>query len=244
MISLGGWTRCGYFSEMAYTKEGRESFIKSCLGLMDQYSWIDGIDIDWEYPAGSKDGERTPEDNNDEGCPIWGTAEEDNANFTLLLKELRAAMDEAYGEGTKKLTACASASYGWTLPCQDWASAEPYVDLINVMTYDFAGTWAGTTGHNSSMTDTRGAISFFDAIKIPFDKLCIGSPMYAMDLKMVRFNPQLIVGASIEPKRPNPIEVTQTMINEFKQQAVSGYKVKEEAGKMVMDSEFSSEGTG
>ena len=31
LISIGGWTRCGYFSEMAYTPEGRTSFVESCL---------------------------------------------------------------------------------------------------------------------------------------------------------------------------------------------------------------------
>ena len=34
LLSIGGWTRCGYFSEMAYTKEGRASFIACCLALL------------------------------------------------------------------------------------------------------------------------------------------------------------------------------------------------------------------
>ncbi|MBO4377172.1 MAG: hypothetical protein J5811_07770, partial [Lachnospiraceae bacterium] len=61
MISVGGWTDCGYFSEMCYTEEGRQSFTESCVDLMKEYPWIDGIDIDWEYPAGDPDGERWPE---------------------------------------------------------------------------------------------------------------------------------------------------------------------------------------
>ena len=34
LLSIGGWTRCGYFSEMAYTREGRASFIACCLALL------------------------------------------------------------------------------------------------------------------------------------------------------------------------------------------------------------------
>jgi chitinase len=36
LISIGGWTRCGYFSEMAYTAKGRTSFVKSCMELLEQ----------------------------------------------------------------------------------------------------------------------------------------------------------------------------------------------------------------
>ena len=110
LISIGGWTRCGYFSEMAYTPEGRSSFVQSCLEILEQYPWVDGFDIDWEYFGGSKDGARQPESEEDQGCPIWGTPEEDSVNFAELAKELRQAMDEAYGPGVKRLTACASAS--------------------------------------------------------------------------------------------------------------------------------------
>ncbi len=244
MISIGGWTRCGYFSEMAYTPEGRKSFVQSCLDLMNQYAWIDGIDLDWEYPAGNPEGERMPEDENDEGCPIWGTPEEDNWNFALLLKELREAMDVEFGTGVKKLTACASASYGWSLPCQDWVAAEPHLDMINIMTYDFAGTWAGVTSHNSSMTDVRGAVNFLMGKDIPAEKLNIGSPLYGVELKMMGTKFSTVLGAPIEPERPSTIEISQKEISQFKKEAVSGYTVKEEDGKWVMDSEFTSEETG
>lgn len=170
-LSIGGWTRCGYFSEMAYTAEGRSSFIASCLSLMQEHAWIGGIDIDWEYPAGSKDGERRSAGGDDQGCPIFGTAEEDRENFTHLLAELRAAMDEAFGAGKKKLTACAAGSTRWILPCQDWAAAAPYLDLINIMTYDLAAPWDGVTGHASSVRSTKAAAAYFGSLGIAPDKL-------------------------------------------------------------------------
>ena len=58
--------------------------LNGCIALIDKYPWIDGIDIDWEYPGGSNDGERMPEDDVDEGCPIWESGFSDNQNFASL----------------------------------------------------------------------------------------------------------------------------------------------------------------
>lgn len=244
MISIGGWSACGYFSEMAYTPEGRQSFIQSCLDLMDQYPWIDGIDIDWEYPGGSRDGERAPESENDQGCPIFGTAAEDSTNFAALLSELRAAMDEHYGTGVKKLTACASASTGWTLPMQDWAAFAPHLDMINIMTYDLAGLWDGVTGEASSCNGAKAAALYFKDLGIGMDKLCIGTPMYATAYLMKEINPDKVLGAPIEDYKPNSSEIDETMIRAFASEAVSGYNLKQEEGKWVMGESFDNGGTG
>lgn len=244
MISIGGWSACGYFSEMAYTPEGRQSFIQSCLDLMDEYPWIDGIDIDWEYPGGSKDGERAPESENDQGCPIFGTAAEDSTNFAALLSELRTAMDEHYGTGVKKLTACASASTGWTLPMQDWAAFAPHLDMINIMTYDLAGIWDGVTGEASSCNGAKAAVIYFKDLGISMDKLCIGTPMYATAYLMKEINPDKILGAPIENYKPNSSEIDETMLRAFASEAVSGYTLKQEDGKWVMGESFDNGGTG
>lgn len=245
MLSLGGWTACGYFSEMAYTPEGRQSFIQSCLDVMDRYPWIDGIDIDWEHPGGSKDGERLPENDKDQGCPIFGSVTEDNENFAALLAELRAAMDEHYGEGAKKLTACASASTGWTLPMAKWENFAPHLDLINVMTYDLAGVWDRSTGHASSFTGAKSAAVYFKLLDIPMEKICIGSPMYgtALLMKEVPENGK-VVGVPIEDHKATMDEIDQTMMRAFEEEALSGYSVKQDGTKWVMGEAFENEGTG
>lgn len=183
MLSIGGWSRCGYFSEMAYTPQGRSSFVQSCVELIQKYPWIGGIDIDWEYPGCSTAGERLPDpnaDDGDEGCPIWGTVEEDSTNFALLLAELRSSLDTNFGKNTKKITACAGGSTTAILPCQDWAALAPHLDMINLMTYDLAGVWDGVTGHASSFKGTKAAADYMISLGIPEEKLCIGSPLYAM----------------------------------------------------------------
>lgn len=54
---------------MAYTPEGRTSFVESCLDILEEYPWVDGFDIDWEYFGGSKDGARLPESEEDQAVP-------------------------------------------------------------------------------------------------------------------------------------------------------------------------------
>lgn len=240
MIAFGGWTRSGYFSEMAYTPEGRASFIQSCMDLMDQYPWIDGIDIDWEHPGGSNDGERLPENDDDQGCPIWGTQKEDTANFAALCKEMREAFDAKYGVGVKKITACASASTGWTLPNQDWGVAEPYLDYINVMTYDMAGTWDSVTGHASGLNWVKSAVVYFMNRDIPATKLNIGAPLYGTGLKMAgQLIPGKIVGTPINKTVViNKENLLVDDLRAFETEAVSGYDIIIEGGIPVLGEEW------
>ena len=233
MISIGGWTKCGYFSEMAYTKEGRASFIQSCMDLMEQYPWIDGIDLDWEHPGGSNDGERLPENELDQGCPIWGTKQEDTANFAALVKEMREAFEAKYGEGGKLLTACASASTAWTLPNQDWPAAEPYLDYINIMTYDLAGNWDGVTGHASGLGGAKGAMVHFMKKEIPKAKLNIGTPMYGTGFLIGgQIIPGKVVGTPIDKTAViDKNTLTVDAIQAFEAEAVSGYDIEMVDGK-------------
>ena len=247
MISVGGWTDCGYFSEMAYTEEGRTSFIDSCMELMKEYPFIDGIDLDWEYPGGSNDGERLPEGEGDEGCPIWGGKIEDTENFAKLCKGLREAMDENFGAGTKYLTACSSASTGWTLPNQNWVIAEPYLDYINAMTYDMAGTWDGITGHCTSLTAVKGIYNYFATRDIPLEKVNMGTILSATSF-YIKGDMDLahLVNAEIDPTKTLPNgSITMEEIEQFEKEAVSGYTVKyEKDGRAVKDKDFDKGGVG
>ena len=180
LISIGGWTDSGHFSEMALTGESRGSFIRSCLETLDEYPFLSGLDIDWEYPGVA----REPEDEEDEGNPVLG---DDRTNYTLLLKELREALDEHFGQGEKTLTVCAGASVGYSLCMQDYAALHPYVDRINLMTYDMAGPWEDCTGHHTAL---RGEVSAETAVQylleqgVPAEKIAIGSPLYSHGWKM------------------------------------------------------------
>lgn len=220
LISIGGWARCGYFSEMAYTGLGRTSFIDSCINLIKEYPWISGIDIDWEYPGCSTSGERLPDpsaEDGDEGCPIWGTPLEDSSNFTLLLEEFRNRLDREFGRGAKLLTACAGASTTTILPMQDWKAFSPYLDSINLMTYDMAGVWDGSIGHATSLKGTKMAVEYLTGLGISENKICIGSPLYAIPFK--RRDGDFKVGAPCELCKATLKEIDENQSSAFEADA-------------------------
>ena len=178
LLSIGGWSCSGFFSEMALTKESRASFIQSCLDTLNTYPFFSGLDIDWEYPGFARAGSGS-----DQGNPVKG---DDKTNYTLLLQELRAALDKQFGKGKKQLTVCAAASTS-ILAKQDYAAIFPYVDRINLMTYDMTGAYDTKTGHHSAL---YGSVSADTAVKylqnqgVPASKIAIGSPLYSQGWKM------------------------------------------------------------
>ena len=190
LLSIGGWTCCGYFSEMALTEESRASFIQSCLDTLDRYPFLSGLDIDWEYPGVARKG-----GGSDEGCPVKG---DDKTNYTLLLKELRQALDAHFGAGQKQLTVCAGGSAS-TLSRQDYAALFPYVDRINLMTYDLAGSYNAYTGHHTALfgnTSADAAVKYLQGQGVPASKIAIGSPLYSHSWKLKKLGKKIVGSAA------------------------------------------------
>lgn len=192
LLSIGGWTYSGLFSEMALTKEHRSGFINSCIDTLQAYPFLDGIDLDWEYPGVARKGS-----GKDEGNPVKG---DDYTNYTLLLKEMREAFDRAFGIGEKKITVCAAGGLG-NLKKQDYSSLHPYVDAINLMTYDLVSP-NNVTSHHSPLygqdsADT--AVKYLLSCSVPAEKIFIGTPLYNHGWKLA--NPKKpAVGAAVSGK--------------------------------------------
>jgi chitinase len=172
LISVGGWTLSNKFPQVAATQQGRDNFAASCVEFMQTYGF-DGIDIDWEYPVSGGLTDGTPAD---------------RENFTLLLADLREALDEV-GEGYL-LTIAAPAGPS-TYANIELEAIHPYLDFINVMTYDFHGGWETQTGHNAPMHPASGdpfanaatynvhsAIQAYLDAGIPSNKVVMGLPFY------------------------------------------------------------------
>jgi GH18 family chitinase len=97
LISVGGWTWSGGFSEMSLSRASRKKFIDSAAAFVRQHD-LDGIDLDWEYP----------------GLPGAGNPHrpQDRRNFTLLLGERRRELNITQKPAGKRylLTIAAGAS--------------------------------------------------------------------------------------------------------------------------------------
>lgn len=137
LVSVGGWTWSGGFSDMALTAQSRQRFIDSAVAFLRRHR-LDGLDIDWEYP-----GQRGDDNIH---------RPEDRENFTALLAEARTALDAAGVVDGKRylLTIATGASDEW-LAHTEMDKVSKVVDFVNLMTYDQFGTWDPTTGHHAPL---------------------------------------------------------------------------------------------
>jgi len=175
LISVGGWTWSGNFSDAARTAQSREQMATSCAAFMETYGF-DGIDIDWEYPGGG-------------GLSSNTSRPEDPQNFTLLLAALREELDRrgSLNEKSYLLTIAAPAGSD-KIAKIEVEQIQPYLDFINVMTYDFNGEWSLLSSFNaplhSSSADPSGAANVDAALQsylqrgVPPHKLVMGVPFY------------------------------------------------------------------
>ncbi|MDD3201405.1 MAG: glycosyl hydrolase family 18 protein [Bacteroidales bacterium] len=158
LLSIGGWGS-GRFSEMVSDEALRHAFAQDCKRVIDEFN-LDGIDFDWEYPTNS--------------VALISSAPEDTRNFTALMKEVRTAI------GKDKLLTLATSASGKYI---DFPAIEPFVDFVNIMTYDFVMTepfhHAGL--YPSSLT---GSMSCYESVLahvkagFPIEKLVLGIPFY------------------------------------------------------------------
>ena len=138
LISVGGWTWSGGFSDMCLTAESRAKFIKSAIDFIE-VNKLDGIDIDWEFPCLIGNGNvHRPED---------------KENFTSFLKEMRAALNIlGAGDGVHYLLTAATGTFDDYLANTELDKDQEYFDFMNVMAYDFCEPDADTiAGHHTPL---------------------------------------------------------------------------------------------
>jgi chitinase len=179
MISVGGWTLSGRFSDVALTSESRERFARSAVDFIVTYGF-DGVDIDWEYPVGGGLGSNV-------------VRPEDKQNYTLLLRELRKQLDaRAELDGRPYYLSIAAPGGDDKIANLEPGEIGEVCDWINIMAYDFAGGWESTTGHQaplfspegreavspSTLWTVDGSVGQFLAAGVPPEKIVVGMPLY------------------------------------------------------------------
>ncbi len=191
-ISLGGWSWSSGFSAAASTPASRQALVSSCIstfiqGNFKDPSWysvtqagiFDGIDIDWEYPGACGN--------------TCSYSPEDTANFTLLLQEFRAQLDAETAKTHKQYSLSIAAPAGKAqYSLIQLSEIHPYLDFINLLSYDFNGGWNHYADHAAplftSPTDPIAAdkannvnsvVSAYLEAGVPPHKLNLGIPFYA-----------------------------------------------------------------
>ena len=177
LISVGGWTWSGRFSDVALTDSSRRAFASSGMELFIR-RWpglFDGFDIDWEFPVSG-------------GLASNVTRPEDRANFTLLLAELRRQLDEESSRTARKYTlTVALNAHAPRNGNVEFGSVTPLLDWINVMTYDFHGgspianfnaPLRSPVGDPAPSYNVDSSVAMYLAAGVPAAKLVVGVPFY------------------------------------------------------------------
>lgn len=184
VASVGGWNWSNRFSDMASAEGSRAQFVSSSIAFLHRYGF-DGIDIDWEYPGAigiaCAEGHRS--------CDRPG----DKDDFATLGRELRAALDRAgAADGKRYLFTVASgadAKYVFdAAKSSAWlADLARSTDWINLMTYDYHGTWERAAYFvaplardeaDPNAANVEASVRLFLEQGIAPSKLTLGAPFY------------------------------------------------------------------
>jgi chitinase len=165
LISIGGGDGIEgpRFNKMAQSETARQNFVTNVRNFLVQYGY-DGVDIDWEIPNAR-----------------------DRSDCTTLMQELRNGLPSPWLVSMAVPSDPRSWGQGFDIP-----SLAPLVDFMNVMTYDYYGTWSGATGHVSPIFQSPADPSQVGSVKtsmdlyanqyaVPREKLNIGTPFYGYE---------------------------------------------------------------
>jgi chitinase len=165
LISIGGGDGIEgpRFNKMAQSETARQNFVTNVRNFLVQYGY-DGVDIDWEIPNAR-----------------------DRSDCTTLMQELRNGLPSPWLVSMAVPSDPRSWGQGFDIP-----SLAPLVDFMNVMTYDYYGTWSGATGHVSPIFQSPADPSQVGSVKtsmdlyanqysVPHQKLNIGTPFYGYE---------------------------------------------------------------
>jgi len=207
LISVGGWTKGQDLSPIAASPVARAALAADMANFIVTYPFIDGFDIDWEYPlSGGTDGTEVI---NGAPIPPQKYSPDDNKNLVYLLKAMRQAMPNklvtiAAGNNVRKvaqqyLGPSNRSQYGMT------EDISTYCDYITYFGYDFGGNWYDKTCYNAPLYASGntndplyGATQsesldeltnqYLNVVGFPANKLIMGLPFYGKKFDNVANN--------------------------------------------------------
>lgn len=188
-LSVGGWTysQSGHFNFVTDAGK-RATFISSALQLIEDYGF-DGLDIDYEYPSNSAQGQ----------------------GFADLVTDLRTAIDQyaAKKGDTVPYTLSAAVSAGpANYQFLNVAQMDKALSFWNLMAYDYAGSWLDYADNQANLyggvrtgVSTDSAVQWFLSEGATAAKIVMGIPLYGR-----AFENTAGIGASYSGIGPGTIE--------------------------------------
>jgi len=176
LASVGGWGGSDPFFHLANDPARRAVFVASSVSFLRAHPGFDGIDIDWEHPGGNGAAN---------GVQLGSPA--DGQGYAELMVELRRAVDALGREnGRRYLVTTAVNTTQAIVQRVNFRQAEPALDLIFMMTYDFYGPWSARAGNHATLQDSAAgaddslASSTQNMLRagVPVHKLVAGVAMY------------------------------------------------------------------
>ncbi|MBV9157610.1 MAG: glycoside hydrolase family 18 protein [Acidobacteriaceae bacterium] len=186
LISIGGASpsNSAAFAIAAASAKTRQQLAGSCLNMfitgniapgISAAGLFDGIDLDWEFPAAA-----------------------DKKNFTALVEEFRAQLDTLGTKNGKHYLLTIAAPAG----SQNYSNMElgkvaAQLDLLNMETYDYHGTWETTTNNAAPLFPSprdpsepenfniESTIAAYLQAGVPASKMLLGIPFYGYGWKGV-----------------------------------------------------------
>ncbi|KAI8612198.1 glycosyl hydrolases family 18-domain-containing protein [Chytriomyces sp. MP71] len=183
IISIGGWSGSHDFSTIFASSSLTATFVKNVHTYLDA-NGFDGVDIDYEYPGGG-------------GQPCNTVTPNDAANFAKALAALRTELgpNRSISIAVSALTERYISNGVQYIP--DIAKS---VNYIQIMSYDFYGSWAPYSDFNSPLfapgpndpqeptgnkniyngqsLSISGAVQAWSAAGAPLSKLVAGVAFY------------------------------------------------------------------
>lgn len=169
MLSIGGWSYSSNFAPGTDSSEKRQKFADSAIEILQNYG-LDGLDVDWEYPNNDREADQ----------------------FVDVLRKARSGLNKLKRKNKDAnpylltIAAPCGASHYKMLHLKQM---NPYLSFINLMAYDYAGSWDTISGHQANLLltnstvnqgnfSTTAAVDYYVSQSIPVANLVLGMPLY------------------------------------------------------------------
>ena len=184
IASIGGWTLSEPFHTVITKPQYQANMAKSIRTLLETYSFLGGVQINWEYPGGY-------------GLSGKGLSEREveKQGYTQLLQRIKTELDLLGSEKRQhfelSIAFNASPRHHGSI---DWQATAPLLDFVYLMSYDFLGPWNSSVGHHTNVFETPltpkgfsvdGQVKYLVQQSVPKKKIIVGSPSHGRGWKGV-----------------------------------------------------------